>query len=386
MTELLGKLFIKNYQDTEDKKVRGAWGTLVSVVGIILNILLFAGKFTVGTLSGAISIAADAYNNLSDAGSQLISLVSFRLSSKPADRDHPFGHARIEYVASMIVSFLILHIGYDTIKEAIGKIIHPEQTAFAWISVAVLGVSILVKLWIALFNKRVGKKLNSSVMEATASDSISDVIATSAVLLSQLVLKFTGFDPDAYLGVIVALLILWAGIGIMKDTMNSILGEAPDPKMVQSVVELVLSHEGALGVHDMMAHNYGPGCMVISLHVEVDGDVDIFDSHEMIDDIENEIRRDLGIMATIHMDPIVTNDEETNRDRTLTAEKMKEIDERLMIHDFRMVKGKNHINLIYDISTPFELKMTDAELCEAAAKKMREADPRFRTVITIDRC
>lgn len=386
MTELLGKLFIKNYQDTEDKKVRGAWGTLVSVVGIILNILLFAGKFTVGTLSGAISIAADAYNNLSDAGSQLISLVSFRLSSKPADRDHPFGHARIEYVASMIVSFLILHIGYDTIKEAIGKIIHPEQTAFAWISVAVLGVSILVKLWIALFNKRVGKKLNSSVMEATASDSISDVIATSAVLLSQLVLKFTGFDPDAYLGVIVALLILWAGIGILKDTMNSILGEAPDPKMVQSVVDLVLSHEGALGVHDMMAHNYGPGCMVISLHVEVDGDVDIFDSHEMIDDIENEIRRDLGIMATIHMDPIVTNDEETNRDRTLTAEKMKEIDERLMIHDFRMVKGKNHINLIYDISTPFELKMTDAELCEAAAKKMREADPRFRTVITIDRC
>lgn len=385
MTDLLGKLFIKDRDNVTDKKVRGAWGTLVSVVGILLNVLLFAGKFTVGTLSGAVSIAADAWNNLSDAGSQLVSLVSFRLAAKPADHDHPFGYARIEYISSMIVAFLILLIGFDTAKEAIGKIIHPEKTEFSWISVIVLAASILVKLWIALFNKRVGQKIHSSVMEATASDSLSDVIATTAVLISLLVLKFTGFDPDAYLGVLVALLILRAGIEIMKDTMNSILGEAPDPEMVESVVNLVMSHEGALGVHDLMAHNYGPGCMVISLHVEVDGDVNIFDSHELIDDLENEIRRDLGFMATIHMDPIVTNDEETNANRAATAQKMKEIDERLMIHDFRMVKGKNHINLIYDISTPFDVKMTDAELRAAATAKMREVDPRFCSVITIDR-
>lgn len=386
MAELLGKIFLKDPDNVADKKVRGAWGTLVSIVGIVMNLLLFAGKFTVGTLSGAISVAADAYNNLSDAGSQLVSLVSFRLASKPADRDHPFGYARIEYVSSMIVAFLIIHIGYDTIKESVGKIIHPEQTEFLWVSVIVLAVSILVKLWLAVLNKRVGKKINSKVMEATASDSLSDVIATSAVLISLLVLKFTSFDPDAYLGILVALLILRAGIGIMKDTMNSILGEAPDPEMVQSVIDLVMSHEGALGVHDMMAHNYGPGCMIISLHVEVDGDVDIFDSHEMIDDIENDIRRELGFMATIHMDPIVTNDEETNHNRALTLQKMQEIDDRLLIHDFRMVKGKNHTNLIYDISAPFELKMTDAELRAGAEAKMREADPRFRTVVTVDRC
>ena len=386
MAELLGKLFIKNCDDVGNRKVRGAWGTLASVVGIILNTLLFAGKFAVGTIFGAISICADAINNLSDAGSQLVSLVSFRLSTKPADRGHPFGHARLEYIASMIVAFLILHAGYDSIVDSIEKIGAQEKSRFSWISVAVLGVSILVKIWMALFNRKVGRKIGSSVMQATAMDSLSDVIGTSAVLISQFVLLGTGFDPDAYLGVAVSLLILWAGVGILHSTMNSLLGAAPDPTMVKSVVDLVLSHEGALGVHDLIAHNYGPGCMMISLHVEVDGSVDIFESHEMVDDIERDIRRDLGYMATIHLDPIVTNDRETDEMHALTEKKMREIDGRICIHDFRFVRGKGHTNLIFDMSVPFEVKMTDVELADAAQAKMEEENEKYRTVVTVDRC
>lgn len=387
MTELLGKLFVKNYQNVNEKSVRRGWGTLVSIVGIIFNILLFVGKFAVGTLFGALSITADAVNNLSDAGSQLISLVSFRLAAKPADRDHPFGHARIEYIASMIVSFLIIHIGFDLFKDALDKIIHPGvPTESSWLSVAVLAVSIAVKLWLALFNKRVGKKINSAVMEATAADSLSDVAATSAVLVSQLIIRFFGFDLDAWLGAVVSLLIMWAGIGIMRTTMNSLLGEAPDAEMVKEVVDLILSHPGALGVHDLMAHNYGPGCMIVSVHVEVDGSVDVFKSHDMIDNIEKKINEDLGIIATIHLDPIVTDDDETNSMREITIAKMREIDPAVHIHDFRFVRGNTHTNLIFDIEVPFEVPLSDQQIKETANSKIREINPDYRTVITVDRC
>ena len=386
MTELLGKLFVKDYKDTGSRQVRRGWGTLVSIVGIIMNVLLFAGKFIVGTLFGAISISADAINNLSDAGSQFISLISFRLAAKPADRKHPFGYARIEYISSMIVSFLIIHIGFDMLKDSADKIIHPgEPTEFSWLSVAVLGVSILVKIWLAFFNKSVGKRIGSAVMEATAADSLSDVISTSAVLVSQIILLMLDFDPDAYLGVLVSLLIMWAGIGIMRTTMDSLLGEAPDPEMVEDVLTIVRSHPEVLGIHDLMAHNYGPGFMIISLHVEVDGAVDVFISHDTIDEIEKEIRDKLGYIATIHLDPIVTDDVEVLKTKLAIIEKISTINPGLHIHDFRLVRGNTHTNLIFDVEAPFELRMTDDELKVLIAQKATEIDEKYRCVINVDK-
>lgn len=386
MVELLGKLFVKDYKDTGSRQVRRGWGTMVSIVGIIMNILLFAGKFIVGTLFGAISISADAVNNLSDAGSQFISLISFRLAAKPADRKHPFGYARIEYISSMIVSFLIIHIGFDLLKDSADKIIHPgEMTEFSWVSVAVLGISILVKIWLAFFNKSVGRRIGSAVMEATAADSLSDVISTSAVLVSQIILLMSGFDPDAYLGVLVSLLIMWAGIGIMRTTMDSLLGEAPDPEMVEEVLALVRSHPEVLGIHDLMAHNYGPGFMIISLHVEVDGSVDVFISHDTIDEIEKEIKDKLGYVATIHLDPIVTDDVEVMKAKLAVIEKISTINPGLHIHDFRLVRGSTHTNLIFDVEAPFELKMSDDELTDLIADKVKEINEIYRCVISVDK-
>lgn len=385
MTELLGKLFVKNYQNTADKTVRRGWGTLVSIVGIIANIILFAGKFIVGTAFGVLSISADAVNNLSDAASQLISLFSFRIAAKPANKKHPFGHARMEYVASMIVSVLIIIIGFSSLRDSFDKILHPEESVFSWISVGVLAASILVKLWLGLFNKQVGKRIGSTVMEATAADSLSDAIATSAVLVSLFVFKFTGWDPDAYLGCLVSLLIMWAGIKIMKEMMDLLVGETPDPALIKEIGDFVLSHEGVLGVHDMMVHGYGPNCSVVSLHVEVDGAADVFDSHDMIDNIESELLAKFNIVATIHMDPVVTGDEELDALREQVLGKMKEIDERLKIHDFRMVPGETHTNLIFDIAAPFEVKLTDDGLIAAAAEKLTEIDPKYKLVCKVDR-
>lgn len=385
MTELLGKLFIKNSESTHDPAVRRGWGTLVSIIGIAMNVLLFVGKFAVGSIFGAVSISADAINNLSDAGSQLISLVSFRISAKPADRKHPFGHARIEYVASMAVSFVILVIGFDLLRESAGKIFSHGETEFSWLSVAVLAASIAVKLWLALINRNVGKKIDSSVMRATAADSLSDVAATGGVLAAQLILRFTGMNADAYLGVAVSLLIMWAGVKILNEQKNLLLGEAPDAELVKNITDIVNSYTGVLGVHDLIVHNYGPGRSLASLHVEVDGSADIFESHEMIDNIEKRLCDELGISATIHLDPIVTDDSEVGAARRAVQEKMEEIDPRFSIHDFRMVKGRTHTNLIFDIAAPFEQKMTDAEIRAAANLKLCELDPTFCGVITIDR-
>ena len=385
MTELLGKIFIKDPDNTKDPAVRRGWGTLVSVIGIIMNFLLFAGKFAVGSIFGAVSISADAINNLSDAGSQLISLVSFRISAKPADRRHPFGHARIEYVASMAVSFVILVIGFDLLRESAGKIFSHGETGFSWLSVIVLSVSVLVKLWLALINRRVGTKIDSSVMRATAADSLSDVAATGGVLAAQLLLRFTGINADAYLGVVVSLLIMWAGVKILNEQKNLLLGEAPDAELVKSIMEIVDSYSGVLGVHDLIVHNYGPGRSIASLHVEVDGAADIFESHEMVDNIEKRLCDELGISATIHLDPIVTDDSEVGAARRAVQEKMEEIDPRFSIHDFRMVKGRTHTNLIFDIAAPFEQKMSDGEIRAAADRKLRELDETFCGVITVDR-
>ncbi len=388
MTDLLSSLFVKNHRQTSDPRVRAAYGTMVSITGIILNLLLFASKFTVGILFGAIAIVADAVNNLSDAGSQIISLISFRISAKPADREHPFGHGRIEYVASMIVAFLVVLIGFELIKESVAKIFDPVLPERSWISVFVLLASILVKLWLGLFNRKIGKRIDSAVMRATATDSLSDALSTSAVLLSSLLLLLfpeLNWNIDAYMGVIVALLILWAGFRILNEAKNSILGEAPSHEIVHRITETVEKYPDALGIHDMTVHNYGPGRVIAALHIEVDGKKDVFETHDMIDNIEQELRRECGIEATIHMDPIVTDDKQVTALRERVLAELQGIDPTLQIHDFRFVSGATHTNLIFDISVPFEVKLSDEEIRRAASDRISRIDPTYFAVITVDR-
>lgn len=391
MTNLLCKLFIKDRDNVRSPNVRRAYGTLGSVVGIILNLLLAAGKCAVGAIFGAISLVADGINNLSDAGSQIIAFISFKMAAKPADRDHPFGHARIEYVASMIVSFFILLVGWNVLSESVTKIIESftdpnyVKTDFDWVMVIVLAVSVLVKLWLCLFNRKLSKKIGSSVMKATAADSLSDAIATAAVLIAMLILEFTGFDTDGYMGVIVAVIIFIAGIKILNETKNAILGESADPEVVEGVKAIVAEFPDALGIHDMVVHSYGPGRTIVTLHIEVDGDKSVFESHDMIDTIERRLNDELGIQSNIHMDPIVTNDEEVSKMRDVVRGIVKGIDERLDIHDFRFVRGVTHTNLIFDVNVPFELKMSDSEIRREISKRVHEYNEIFFTVTTVDR-
>ena len=385
MTKLLCRLFVKNSENTKDPAVRRAYGTLTSTVGIILNMLLAVFKLIAGILSGSISVTADAVNNLSDAGSQIISLISFKISAKPADRDHPFGHARMEYVASMIVSFIILTIGLDLFKNSFAKVLRPEPTTLAPLPVAILAVSIGVKLWIAIFNRKISKRINSTIMKATSVDSLSDAVATTAVLASMIVSHFTGFITDGYMGIIVSLFIFVAGIRILSETKNSILGGAPDPEVVESICRICDEYDEILGIHDMIVHNYGAGNTIASLHAEVDGSADVFLTHDVIDLVEKRLFTELGIRATIHMDPIVTDDERVNALRARVLESVKEINSALNIHDFRFVEGRTHTNLIFDVSAPFELKMTDDELKRCISDAISRIAPNYFAVITIDR-
>ncbi len=388
MTELLCRLFVKDHKNTSDPHVRASYGTMVSIVGILVNLLLFGAKITIGTIVASVAITADAMNNLSDAGSQIISLISFRISAKPADREHPFGHARIEYVASMIVSFLVLLIGVELLKESIAKIFSPELPERSWVAVGILGGSVLFKLWLGFFNRKIGKRIDSGVMRATAADSLSDALSTSAVLIcTLLLLLFPSWNVnlDAYMGIVVAIFILIAGIKILLESKNSILGEAPSGEVVKEILETVKEYPEALGVHDMVVHNYGPGHIIASFHVEVDGEADIFVSHDVIDTIEQRLRRDFGIEATIHLDPIVTNDEEVAQLREQTAACVKRVEDCLQIHDFRFVKGESHSNLIFDVTVPFEIKRSDEELKCAISNEISKLNPSFFAVITVDR-
>lgn len=385
MTNLLCKLFIKNSDDLKNPEVRRAYGTLASVVGILVNLLLSCFKLIAGALSGAISVTADGLNNLSDAGSQVVSLISFKMSAKPADRDHPFGHARIEYVASMIVSFLILLVGFELLKDSIAKIFHPEKTEVSLLMIIVLSVSVAVKLWLAIFNRTVGKRIGSSVIRATATDSLSDAIATGAVLVAMLISHLTGFYTDAYMGIAVGSLIFVAGIRILNDTKNSILGSAPEPEVVEQIVAIAKEYPEVLGIHDMVVHNYGPGNTIASFHAEVDGAVNAFITHDVIDTVERRLWHEMGVRATVHMDPIVTDDERVSELREAVRETVKEIDERLDIHDFRFVEGVTHSNLIFDVSVPFEIKASDDEIKRTISSRLSELDPNYFAVITVDR-
>lgn len=384
MSDFFYKLFTKG-GNVNGAAARRRIGTASSIIGIVFNLLLFAGKFIVGTIVGSISMRADGINNLSDAGSSVISFISFKISAKPADRKHPYGHARIEYVASMIVSFMVLIIGVELMKESISKIIAPIDTLFSIVSVVVLGVSVLIKLALAIFNRSLGKKIDSEVMRATAADSLSDALATTAVLVSMIVAKCTNLKTDAYMGMIVAVIILIAGIKILAETKDHILGTAPDAKIVQSIKEVVGRYPEAVGIHDMRVHNYGPGRIVASLHIEVDGSEDIFKTHDAIDNIEKQISEELGISCTIHMDPIVTDDVKVTELRERVRIKVTEIDPSLQIHDFRFVEGRTHTNLIFDVVAPFELKLSDDELASAVSEKVSELSSKYFSVITVDR-
>lgn len=389
VTELLCRLFVKDRENIKSPAVRRAYGTLASIVGIIVNVILAVGKITVGLLFGAISLAGDGINNLSDAGSQIISLISFKMAAKPADRDHPFGHARIEYVASMIVSFFIMLVGWNLFRESLDKIFDAERVtddSNIWLMVGVLAVSILSKLWLVLFNRRIARKIDSAVMRATAADSLSDAGASAAVLVAMLILKFTGVDIDGYMGVAVAIVIFVAGIKILNDTKNSILGEAPSDEVVEGIKAIVAEFPDALGIHDMVVHSYGPGRFVANLHIEVDGSRDIFESHDMIDLIEKRLNTELDIQSNIHMDPVVVDDEEINEMKSFVIERVRTVDQRLSIHDFRFVRGKSHTNLLFDISVPFEVKLTDAEVKASVQERIAEIKPDHFIVVNVDRC
>lgn len=389
MFRLILRRFVKNPDDVGDPAVRRAAGTLSAVVGIILNILLFAAKFLVGVLAGSVSIRADAVNNLSDAGSSIISLVSFRISAKPADREHPFGHARIEYIASMIISFLVLLVGAELVKDSVQKLITPVGISPDLLTFAVLGGSVLCKLWMCFFNRKWGKKLDSEVLRATSADSLSDAIATSAVLIANLAALFLpeAIRPyaDPVMGLAVAVLILIAGCRVLNETKNSLLGESPDPQILQTIRDMVAEYPEVLGIHDLMVHSYGKGYTFASFHAEVDGKKDVFATHDTVDLIEKRLYDEHHISCTVHLDPIVTDDPELERRKAQVKRFAEEIDPRLHIHDFRMVPGITHTNLIFDVAVPFEAALTDAEIKEKLAEAVRREDPSFFTVITIDR-
>ena len=386
MTDFILRLLVKDYENKKDPNVRRKCGSAVSIIGIIVNVLLAGIKLFAGIMSGAISITADAVNNLSDAGSQVVSLITFKISAKPADRNHPFGYARIEYVASMIVSFLILFVSVSLFSESIQKITNPtETTQYSILVMVILGISVLGKLWLFFFGRSAGKKLKSDVILAASTDSLSDAGATLAVLVSAIIARCVGFDIDGYMGVAVAVIIFIAGIKVLNETKNSILGSAPEPEVIEGINNIVKEYPQILGIHDMVVHNYGPGNTICSFHAEVDGRVNVFETHDCIDNVERRLYADLGIRATIHMDPIVTDDEKVSALRAATAEAVKTIDERLTIHDFRYVEGITHSNLIFDVTVPFEIKENNERIKELVSNKISEIDPNYFAVITIDR-
>lgn len=379
----LVRRFIKNYQDTKDANVRTSIGKLSGIVGIFSNLFLFVIKFVIGTIVHSVSIQADGVNNLTDAGSNIISILSFHLANKPADKDHPFGHERTETIASLFVGILILVLGFETAKESISKVIHPGSIDFRIASVIILLISIIVKFWMYAYNKKLSKTYDSSLLEATALDSISDVCGTTAVLVSTLLSPVLHFNLDGYMGIVVSGIILYGAYGLLRDMINSLIGEAPDPELVHNIVDMIMAHPAILGVHDMMLHNYGPNKIFASAHVEVDSSKDIFETHDHIDNIEREVKENMNIDLVLHMDPVKVNDLETELYRAKMVEAIHQIDPKWGFHDFRIVSGPTHVNLVFDLVIPFEEKYTQEEIEEMLLKHI-ESDKKIYLVLTID--
>ena len=384
MIKLLTKLFIKDHENVTNAAVRRAYGTMCSLYGIFLNLLLFAGKYIAGLISGSVAITADAFNNLSDAGSSIITLLGFAIAGKKPDPDHPFGHGRAEYLAGLVLSGVIILMGFELVKSSFEKILHPEPISSGLLPAVILVCSILVKFYMCLYNRSVGKKINSAAMQATATDSLSDSIATTVVLLSMGISYFFHVNIDGYAGLLVAVFIIYAGFNAAKDTVSPLLGQAPDPEFVQQVADIVTAHPEVVGIHDLAVHDYGPGRVMVSLHAEVSGDGNIFDLHDAIDTAETELKEQLGCIATIHMDPIEADDTEVSRMRQAVADKLKELDDVISIHDFRMVPGPTHTNLIFDAVVPADYKKSDEELAASIRQHIHQTWPDRYAVVNID--
>ena len=385
MTNWLLRTFVKNSEDLESPKVRSRVGVLAGVTGIVCNLLMFLGKLLVGIMTASVSITADALNNLSDATSSVVTMLGFWLGSRPADDDHPYGHARYEYLAGLAVSALILVIGVELGKSSLEKIFHPEAVRFGLVPAFVLGASILVKFWMSAFNHTLGRKIHSETLEATAADSRNDVVTTAAVLAASLIELATGLKVDGFMGLAVALFILWSGIGLARDTISPLLGEGADPELREKIVDKLRENPKVLGFHDLMVHDYGPGQRFASIHVEMDRREDPMECHEIIDDLERECLKSHGVHLVIHYDPVVTDDPELDRMHVRVEQILHKVDLRLGVHDFRMVPGKGHVNLIFDIVLPTDLRGQEEKIQNLLEEELnQEGGLRYYPVITYD--
>lgn len=384
MTNLLTRLFIKNREDTANPRVRGAYAALAGIVGILCNVLLFAGKLTLGIISGSVAIIADAFNNISDAGSSVIALIGFRMASKPNDKEHPLGHGRLEYVTGFIVDMLIILVGFELFTGSIEKIITPTLPSFGNVTLILLGVSILVKVWLYFFYRKIGVTIKSSPLRASAQDSLTDSIATALVLASAIVARFTSLAIDGYVGIVVALFILYTGIKAAKETIDLLLGSPPDPEFIEKIYEFSKGYEHVIGIHDVMVHDYGVGRLIVSFHAEVPSDSDINIAHEEVDRMERDMHDKFGCIVTVHLDPIVINDPEVNELRTLCEMMAAEVDPTFTIHDFRMTKGDSHVNLIFDLLIPVDSKISPADAEERVSALIRTARPDSACVIKVE--
>ena len=384
MFTLLAKKIIKNYKDYSDPAVREKYGLLSGVVGIVLNLMLASAKAVVGFLSGSISIFADALNNFTDAGSSIVTYVGFKLSAKQGDREHPFGHGRMEYVSGLIVSMLIFFVGFELIKSSAEKIFEPEPTKFSVTLVIILVVSVLVKLYMFAYNAATAKKINSAAMRATALDSVTDCIATTVVLISALIDKWTGLNVDAYAGLLVALFIIWTGVQSAKETIGLLVGDAPDPKLVREIEKTVMSDDCVLGLHDLMVHSYGAGKNFISLHAEVSADEDILTAHDRIDNLERELEKKFNCVAVIHMDP-VAGDERTAEVKSEVVGLLKEINPKYTLHDFRIVEGPTHTNLIFDVVVPPDDESSPKKIVAELEEKIKSKNQTYNLICQVEK-
>ena len=385
MTKLLIRLFVKNYDDINDDKVRWNYGRLSSFVGIFSNILLFLVKFIIGSISNSIAITSDAFNNLSDCVSCVITLFGYHLASKPADKDHPFGHGRMEYIISIIISFLIFLVGIELLKSSFDKIINPEPVDFSLFILLIMVLTVLVKVWMFLFNRYLGNKINNSAMVATSKDSLNDCIATSVAILSLILSNYIDLPIDGIMGIFVSFFILYSGYGILKETLDDLLGKPADSEIVNKIHELIMADSHIIGIHDLIIHDYGPGKSIGSCHVEVNAHDSFIAVHDVVDQIEKRIQEELHIMMTLHMDPVDSDDELTNEYKQMILDIIKNIDESLSIHDFRIVSGPSHTNLIFDCVIPFDSKLTDSKVKQLIDDELAKKDKKFFTVITFDR-
>ncbi|MBS5843562.1 MAG: cation transporter [Clostridiales bacterium] len=385
MIKVIIKKFIPAYDNTKDKKVRERYCVLAGVLGIICNIVLFAVKVIIGSLMNSISILSDAFNNLSDMGSSIISILGAKMSNRRPDREHPFGHGRMEYIASFVVSCIILVVGFELFRSSIDKIIHPEPVRFSVILIVILTLSMLVKIWMFYYNRYMGKQIDSTVLRAASSDSLNDVVATAAVILATIIGNYVSFPIDGIMGVVVSVLIMIAGFKIAKEVVDRLLGQRPDPALVNEITAMILSYNGIIGIHDMIVHNYGPGRNFASVHAEVSDDSDIIKTHEMIDQAEQDILRETGVMIVIHTDPVSLNSPEKMELMCLVKKIIAEIDPALTIHDFRITKGQSRINVIFDLVVPIETAPERRkEITSLITEKLRTADPRYVAVIQVD--